>query len=340
MTARRMRQPKIIGLLRGRRAGALVRVLSHETRESGIRVYRVSVRDGYDGLRYALERSSSRFFAARLDRYLKKRPRLDHGHPRNLARKTLYAIPAFKEWSQFMPDSLALEPIYHPEQRHLHSGGRIDPLTRRLFRHGYDPVGVRTRTVAGAWLVRRSLPAHTGRLRWLSLAGGTLRPTLLMLMGAGTALSVWEITNVERDTEALKLAKEVAVEHGIPASQVKLLKADVTDEVAMRAGLHGDTYDVVDMMGLFEYLSDEQIAQVLRGSYALLRPGGIIIFGNMRRKHPQLDLHKRGVGWPGVRPRSVGMVAEVIAAAGIPAVNVEVYQPTDNVYNVFRIIKQ
>jgi SAM-dependent methyltransferase len=318
----------------------LVHVLSHETRESGVKVYRVRVRDGYDGLRYALERGSSRFFAERLDRYLKKRPHVSHEHPHNLARKTLYAIPAFREWSQFMPDSLALEPIYHPELRRLHSGGRIDPLTRRLFRHGYDPVGIRTRTVTGAWIVRRSLPEHPKRLRWLSLAGGTLRPTLLMLSGTGTVPSAWEITNVERDIEALKLAKEAATMQGIPASQVKLLKADVTDEAAMYAGLQNDTYDVVEMMGLFEYLSDEQISQVLKTSYVLLRPGGIIIFGNMRRKHPQLDLHKRGVGWPGVRPRSVGMVAKVLVAAGIPATNVEVYQPTDNVYNIFRIIKQ
>ena len=327
-------------LLNRPNAHSAVRIESSEKRSNGINVYKIAVRDGYDGWADALERKFSRLFADQLDRYLKKRPSLEYEHPSNLARKVLYAIPAFSAWSKYMPGALALEPIYNPELKRLENGKKIDVLTRGLFRHGLDPVGIRTRTVTGSWLVIREISeSRRSQLRWLSLAGGTLMPTLLMLHGSCTDIKRCYVTNVDIDETALARSKKEASYSGIPEEHIVTIAADVTDCALLKQMLNPDSYDVIDMMGLLEYLNDADASELLSTSYDLARPGGIILFGNMRRKHPQIDLHKRGVGWPGVRPRSVAMICELITATNIPLQAMEVYQPADGVYTILSILK-
>lgn len=317
---------------------AAVRVIGKEQRSNGLVVTHLKVDDGYHFKRYAIERRISRLLAGSMERFLRRRPALSFEHRKNRARKLLYALPAFEEWSAFMPNALALEPIHNPEQKRLVSGGRIDPITRGLFRHGYDPVGIRTRTVTGAWLVHQHLPRTRTEVKWLSLAGGTGVTALLMLEASGIPKTDWRIDVVDLDAPALDIFKNYAKTHGLPETNIQAIHSDVLSP-SLQKQLAPGSFDVVELMGIFEYFDHRDSVKLLKQAYAFVRPGGMVVFANMRRKHPQLHLHKRGVGWPGVVPRSVADVSAIMQEAGIDLSQVSVFRPGDGVYNVYKLAK-
>lgn len=315
-----------------------VRITGREQREGGLIVTHLKVDDGYHFKRYAIERRISRLLAASMERFLRRRPDITFEHRKNRARKLLYTLPAFEEWSAFMPNALALEPIHDPEQKRLVSGGRIDPITRGLFRHGYDPVGIRTRTVTGAWLVHQHQPRTRHEVRWLSLAGGTGVTALLMLEASGIPKADWRIHIVDLDRHALEIFGDYAKARNLPKFHTEAIHSDVLSK-DLQKKLHPGSFDVVELMGIFEYFDHSDSVKLLKQAYAFVRPGGMVVFANMRRKHPQLHLHKRGVGWPGVVPRSVADVAAIIREAGISLNQTSVFQPGDGVYNVYKLTK-
>jgi len=315
-----------------------VTIAGRERRENGLIVTKLRVDDGYHFKRYALERRVSRTLAAGMERFLRRRPDMPFEHRKNRTRRLLYKLPAFQEWSAFMPGALALEPIHDPDQKRLVSGGRIDLVTRGLFRHAADPIGIRTRTVTGAWLVHQNLPKTRKTVEWLSLAGGTGITSLLMLEASGIPKDSWRISVVDLDRQALEIFMEYSAARGIPKNHTKGVYMDVLSPEVGKSFTPG-SFDVVELMGIFEYFDQADSVLLLKRAYAMAKPGGLVVFGNMRRKHPQLHLHKRGVGWPGVMPRSVQQVSEIIQAADISLDSLSVYQPTDGVYNVYQIVK-
>ncbi len=309
-------------------------------KSAGVRLHEVDVKDGYHHRRYKLERLGSQLFAAQLERFLAKRSHIDFKHEKNRVRKILYMIPAFKEWSGFMPGALALEPIHHPEQKKLVSGKRIDPMTRRLFRHGLDPIGVRSRTLVGGNLAHEYVESNKpNELRWVSLAGGTAAPSMLMIHASKIPAQKVKYLNIDIDKKSIGIADEITKIEGIPKKQTSNVVGDIFDKKLIAKHIKSGQADIVDLMGIFEYLDDNQSKDLLNISYGLLKSGGQIIACNMRDDHPQLNLHKRGVGWPGVIPRKVKDVAAMIKKSGIDLENVDIYQSKDGVYNVISIKK-
>lgn len=305
-----------------------------------VSVRKFKINDGYHQPRYKLERAGSRLFAASMETYLAKRKHYDHAHPKNMARKILYSLPSFSAWAALMPGSLALEPVHHPEQSKLPTGKRLDPITRRLFRHGMDPIGVRTRTLMGGWLARQYVKNKKDNgARWLSLAGGTSVPSMIMVEASRVDKSKLFYSNVDLDGAAIEIAREVTELEGLKASQTRILAGDIFTRKILDRATDKKPVDIIDMMGIFEYFEDKKSAELLKLALEYLKTGGLIIAGNMRSDHPQLNLHKRGVGWPDVIPRSESQVISICRRAGISESEIDIYQPADGVYSVFRVTK-
>lgn len=303
-------------------------------------VYSLRVQDGYHEPWHKLERFATRLVGARMEAYLAKRPHLDFDHPKNTAKKMLYSLPAWSEWATLMPGALALEPIHHPKQKRLPTGRRLDPLTSRIFRHSLDTVGVRTRTLAGGWIAYAYASERPGQpLNWVSLAGGTAAPTMLMVHAAGINRGTMRYTNIDRDNWAVDIAKEVADFEGLQPQLTQLLVADIFDKKVLHQAVLPGTADIIDLMGIFEYLDEQQSVKLLKLAYELLKPNGLIIACNMRSDHPQLNLHKRGVGWPSVIQKSIDDLISVCQQSGLNPDQLTIYQPLDGVYNVMRIVK-
>lgn len=307
----------------------------------GVPIHKFQVSDGYHQPLYKIERLGSRLFAARLEAYLAKRSSFHHSHPKNVARKILYSLPSFSAWAELMPGSLALEPVHHPEQRKLPTGKKLGPITRRLFRHGMDPVGVRTRTLMGGWLARQYVKASDDarELRWLSLAGGTAAPSMLMVEASRADKTKLNYANIDLDDTAIGIARKITAFENLDPTRTRLLTGDIFSRHLLEEATGKKPADIIDMMGIFEYFDSQKSAKLLSLALEFLKPGGIIIAGNMRSDHPQLNLHKRGVGWPDVIPRSVNEIIAICRQAGIRQAEIDIYQPTDGVYSVFRIKK-
>lgn len=331
--------PKIRKSIDNRGIHASIKVIGDRHSEE-VRVVQVQVKDGYHQRRYRLERFGTRAVANRYEKYLAKRQNIDFAHKRNRARRFLYGLPSFRSWSELMPTSLALEPMQHPELRRLPNGKRLGLVTRRWFRHGLGAAGIRSRTLIAAWLAK----VYAGEFGkkdkvWVSLSGGTASPSLLMVHASGMDKANLHFVNVDIDERAVGLARETVVREGISLANTDIIHGDIFDKKLITDAVKPGTADVVDIMGVFEYLDDKKSAELLKLAYSLLKPGGVILACNMRSQNPQLNLHQRGIGWPGVTPRSVGNIKSIVSNAKLIDANLSIYQPGDGVYSVFQIKK-
>ena len=308
--------------------------------EAGYQVTEVNVTDRYHHRPFKLERTLFLAFTNQLQKYLANRPHVSFGHKRNLARPLVYLPPGVKAWTAYMPGGLATQPVHNPETKTLASGKRIDLMTRRLFRHSIDAIGLRSRAYVMTWRIGRLLETTDQPVTWLSLASGSGQPVYdaVNILGPEKFRSV---IITDGDAETLSFANQLAKKEGVVAqTNLYVESLDVFDEKAFDKLFTTHEPTVVDAMGLFEYLEAEQAAQLIARVYAKLPSGGTFIYTNMSPEHPHLDLHKRGLGWPGVIPRTVRDMAGILAKAKLPKGAVEIFRANDKVYNVYQVTKK
>jgi cyclopropane fatty-acyl-phospholipid synthase-like methyltransferase len=115
-------------------------------------------------------------------------------------------------------------------------------------------------------------------------------------------------------------------------------------------------YDIVEAVGIVEYLGDEDRPFVyskvvdsedemmagartfLKNAYRFVRPGGLLVFGNMLDTHPQLGFTLDVIQWPHVQPRSINSVVKLLDEAGVEG-ETDVYTPADGAYAIYKVRK-
>ncbi len=304
---------------------------------AGLNRTHLEIRDRYHHRRFSLERRLIVAFTGAMQNYLKNHPKIEFSHKRNWVRKAVYLPPGIKAWSAYMPGGLATYSVHNPEHRCLASGQRLDPLTRRLFRHSVDAVGMRSRAYTLSYLVAKAAADHGGKLRWLSLASGSGQPVYDTLDSLPKV--EFEVTITDGDKATLNFAKQV---YGLERPHVSGLYFEQIDVLnpAQLDRLLDRKFDFVDAMGLLEYLKANVAARLIGQIYKNLPVGGRLVFTNMSSGHSQRDLHKRGLGWPGVLLRSVGDMARIFDEAGVEKAAIRVYAPDDGVYNVYEVTRR
>lgn len=165
-----------------------------------------------------------------------------------------------------------------------------------------------------------------------------------------------QITSVDFDKKALKLSRSISRQFGV--ANFRTIRANILDSKMLKKLLGKTQADVVEILGLFEYLKpDDWIFRyhkvVVRGSkklagaktflnlaYSFVKPGGILIFGNMLTSHPHLDFTLNVVQWPHIQPRTTREVIDIIEQAGLEGeYKLEIYLPDDGVYAVYVLRK-
>jgi len=281
----------------------------------------------------------------------RKRPgRIDRRNPPTAGLIEKY--PAFGHWLDLVPTAAALEPLYEPSAQSLPNGHPIDSGTRQWFRNIADGRGIRSRAAALQHLLVQD--SHENPT-WLSLASGAARTVLdsAALKRAGANEPAVHLVDLDRN--ALKAARHRAASHGLRS--LRTYRANVLRPAGIRLTtqrpLEKRSYSVVDAVGLMEYLraddwvyryakvvrSSQRMAGAvtfLRNAFEFVRPGGRLIFGNMRDSHPELAFTLNVVQWPHIQPRSIDQVMKIVTAAGL-AESAEVYLPTDGVYALYSI---
>ena len=244
-------------------------------------------------------------------------------------------------WREHVPSARALWPLQNPDAPAVPFDNGAVPSADdwRVWSHVADAVGIRSRAAVAAAILEahfRSFP----RASWLSHASGAVVPVTstaarLRAMGVECFLELWD-----SDDQSLALADELAERHGL-ADRLTGSTVDLLDLGALRAT--PARFDMVDILGFFEYLPSEPngvfptASDYLSAALSVVRPGGVLVMANMLDTHPQLDFVMRCVQWPFIQPRGLDELVELVRRAGVDDDSVTVYLPDDGVYAVIAI---
>ena len=271
---------------------------------------------------------------------------------KNEAADWLYPIgSAMRKWRKLFPRAKALYPLQKPKDGgRVIEGGDIDERTQYLFTNMVDGIGLRSRArIYADRLVSIAHKSPQEELRIVSLGSGAGVPNLDATQRVESELQKsiqWELFDM--DPEALAFANELAQEAGPlrstfdygPTKRDEKGDESYTGRLYQRAfQLENESVDVIDALGLWEYLDKDQSTAFLKRLYEKLKPGGTMIVSNMLPDRPQLEFNQRAVGWPGLYLRSDQDLIDIVEAAGIDTELVTITHSADGVYAVMEIKK-
>lgn len=281
-------------------------------------------------------------------------------------------VPGVENWLELIPTAAALDLLYDPNTKQLANGKPVSPVVRDWACNILDAHGIRSRgEIVQAILARHVIDQAslgTTEQQWVSLACGAAQPVCHALRHIKeNGHAVPRVTLVDLDRSALRAAKTYAqamkVKQSIDVRCMNILRpqgvvlpaVNAQTNVAARAlrrqiGLEAATYDAVDAVGILEYvpevLSDESptalqvnAATFLANAAQLVKPGGLLLVGNMRDTHPQLGFTLNVVQWPHIQPRSIEAMQRIAGAAGLGDWQVDVYCPDDGVYALYAMCR-
>ena len=296
----------------------------------------------------------------------RQRTRIDDTNPATC--ELIARVPGVEDWLELIPTASALDLLYDPSIERLANGKPVSPAVRDWACNILDAHGIRSRgEIVQDILTKQAIDqASLGATeqQWVSLACGTAQPVCHALRHIKeNGHAVPRVTLVDLDRSALSAAQTYAQKMEVRrftdvchmnilrAQGVALPAVDAQMNVAARAlrrqvSLEAATYDAVDAVGILEYvpevLSDESptalqvnAATFLAHAAQLVKPGGLLLVGNMRDTHPQLGFTLNVVQWPHIQPRSIETMQRIAGAAGLGDWQVDVYCPDDGVYALY-----
>lgn len=119
-----------------------------------------------------------------------------------------------------------------------------------------------------------------------------------------------KVTNIDKSQEAIALGKKTAANFRISqnfswvndkASNLKLIAKQ-------------NSVNIIEMVGLLDYFSDEKATEVISQIYACLKAGGLFITGNVY-PHSEMPFINK-IGWPKMYYRQEDDIANIFEKAG------------------------
>lgn len=271
--------------------------------------------------------------------------------PMNLPAVDLYYDEHGREtlmtrWGSQMMQAIALEPLQNLSKggRFLPEG-RLDRRTLELFTNMPDGIGLRSRQHIYAELVAgHALRGEQGDMQVVSLGSGASVPNI------EAAQSVAEVSDrkihwqfYDLDPNALKSADLMLNEANLGNSTFDFgpkASEDYEGRNYIEARqIDDESVDVVDALGLWEYLRESNARTFLGMMYPKLKEGGAMIVSNMKIDRPQPLYNQYAVGWPKLIMRSEQDMLDIVQKAGIPTDKVTITHPDDGVYMVMEVRK-
>lgn len=216
----------------------------------------------------------------------------------------------------------------------------VDEASRKYYQAVVDAAGVRTRAIGAVDMVVDHLDkANQERITIASLGCGAAGPVLRLASGLGSRVE--RIILADKDPMALAAGYSLAESEGLE-DLVDLKLRDLTRE-PLTDYIEAKSVHVVDLLGLFEYIGNSPrrplASLLLRQVREIVRPDGIIVFGNMLNSRPEQEFFDDVVGWPRLRQRSIAETLEIIQSAGCDLASVCVRVPRgEGVYALYAIL--
>lgn len=211
--------------------------------------------------------------------------------------------------------------------------------TYEIMAGSLDRIADVTRAKALSRLVQEHIQRYPERyagkgLVSTSLASGAAEPVYWLvrdLQAAGQQVD--RINLVDRDPIAIAASLDRSTYYGLNdkiAIHAKNLFEEPVDSYVEPQGT-----DVVDIVGLFEYLPGRYAEKLLQDAARITKPGGVMVFGNMLMSRPQQKWFE-GL-WPKLQQRSVEEVIEIVERAGFSRDQLRIHIPPDGVYAIYSL---
>lgn len=299
----------------------------------------------------------------------KRKSSIDYGNP--ATKELLEIVDGVRRWLDLVPTAAALHPIYNPEVDRLPNGHPMTDDLRHWLGNLYDGIGIRSRAEVVSSVLSDEAVSLGGGGRWVSLACGAAQPVIGALERVkDSSLAMPEVTLVDYDKTILSLASSYAEDAGLNGrvqtkrmnvlSRNGLASSSLMNFAAKALGARGrlqpGVYDTVEAVGILEYLKRDDWRYVYHGvidqrqkmagaitfiknAYELVKPGGLLLVGNMLDTHPQLGFTLNVVQWPHIQPRSLDEMLDIFDEASIDMAELDIYRPDDGVYALYAIRK-
>lgn len=179
---------------------------------------------------------------------------------------------------------------------------------RILVRGGTMAMALRNRKRLGAFLIARFIDqAEDGPAHVLCLGAG---PGQIILEALAQARRGASATLVDRSADAFDFGRQLAARRGL-ADRVRYVQADVRD---LRQLLDGPP-DIVKMLGICEYLDDQQVVTIARAAADVMPDRSVIIFNSLSPAHGTDRFFRRVFGLHMIH-RSPRQLQGLMAQAG------------------------
>lgn len=221
--------------------------------------------------------------------------------------------------------------------------------SRDYFRGVKDAVAVRRRAISAMNMVTDHIMATNLRDRPVvsaSMACGAAQPIygLDKQLTDTRGFGLDQALLIDNDAMALASAWSLAEAQGV-VDRITLHKQDLLRD-KVTSYIEPGSVDVVDLLGIFEYLPETYMVrnvaryrpaeQLLQDARSIVRPGGIIVLGNMLTDRPQQGFFN--YVWPKLEQRTVEDVVRIIENAGFNREDLMVTMPNeDPIYAVYGI---
>ena len=267
----------------------------------------------------------------------RQRTRIDDTNP--ATRELIARVPGVEYWLELVPTASALDLLYDPSIEQLANGKPVSPVVRDwacniLDAHGICSRGEIVQDICHALRHIKESGNPTPRVTLVDLDRSALRAAQTYAQ----TMEVGQFTNVR--------CMNILRPQGVVSPEVDMQTNVAARALRRRVDLEAAAYDAVDAVGILEYvpevLSDEgptalqvDAATFLAHAAQLVKPGGLLLVGNMRDTHPQLGFTLNVVQWPHIQPRSIETMQRIAGAAGLGDWRVDVYCPDDGVYALY-----
>lgn len=243
-----------------------------------------------------------------------------------------------EEWLTLVPSARALYAMQViDDMERVFPSGQVTERARDILTHSLDAVAIRARAAIMKSIVLKYAAQSTENdFNLVSLGAGAAVPAINAVVDIEQQFGKKTFMNLyDQDPDILGFAKESTARAGILGYQVATHVGDYYDAFK----LPPESVNVLEALGLFEYLHDSRCQRLIKEAYQLLKPGGVLVFSNMLDSRPQRAFHESGVAWPGVKMRSEEGLIQLVADAEIDTSLVTYTVSEDGVYAVVEIHK-
>ena len=255
------------------------------------------------------------------------------------------------EWAAKFPTAIALEPLQRLEKGgKWFAEGKSDDRSLELFTNMVDAIGLRSRArIYSQSLVEYAERSGADELNILSIGSGAAVPNIDATKRLEESDKAVHWKFFDFDAQALMFAQKLVSENNFNYSTFdygpewenpETHAVEPKGRSYFRAFEEKDgSADIVDALGLWEYLDAEKATKFAHQLFKKVKPGGSMIVSNMLPSRPQRQLNERAVGWQKLHLRNETDLLDILEGAGIDTRQVTMTHAEDGVYVVVEIEK-